>query len=103
MILFVIGHFFDPRKRKKPDPARDDLPAMPLLQVLGFWMLLVVGGLFGALALISLFVVSEFDVKLDALSTIVLAAMAMLSPIFLWGAMQLWWRLTRSSKGPPER
>jgi multisubunit Na+/H+ antiporter MnhB subunit len=95
MILFVFGHFFDPRKRKRRH-ARDEMPVAPLLQVLGFWMLLVVGGLFGALSLISLFLVSEYDVKLDTPSLITLVVMAMLAPVLLTGAMQLWWKLTRA-------
>jgi multisubunit Na+/H+ antiporter MnhB subunit len=95
VILFVIGHFFDPRKRKR-GPARDEMPMTPLLQMLGFWILLVLGGLFGALSLIALFAVSEYDVKLDTPTLIVLVVMAMLAPVCLTGAMQLWWKLTRS-------
>lgn len=44
MLLLVSAGRFNPRRR--PQPAREEMPLRPLLEVLTFWMLLVLGGLF---------------------------------------------------------
>ena len=85
MYAFIIGDFFR-RRRRAPRYERDEMPAQPLVQVAIMWMLLAAGGLFGALAVSSFFLDSGVEAAIVC---------AILSPLCLWRAMVLWWRLTR--------
>jgi hypothetical protein len=95
MLAFVIGDFLRRRKRPRPRVQRDEMPVRGLLEFVAFAMLLLMGGLSGALALIGAFLLLFTDTPRDATIVSIELAFTVISPICFFLAVMLWWRLTR--------
>ena len=93
MLPFVVTEYFR-RKRRRP-LARDVMPTQPLVDLIAFWFLIIFGGLFGGIGLVVTAAVVVGGVKFDRGDIILFSILAALCPLFLWGSMQFWYRLTR--------
>ncbi|MEO8032885.1 MAG: hypothetical protein ABI837_00500 [Acidobacteriota bacterium] len=94
MLLFVIGHFFERRPRRR-GCARDSMPLGPLVDVMAFWALFVCGCFFTALAGAAVVARTFMGVPLERGVVIVAVAMGVLAPVCLWFSFRFLWRLTR--------
>ena len=82
MYLFVLGNFF---RRRRPRRADDEMPAVPLLQMLLFWVAFGFAILFGSLATTAWL----------AGSTAMAIVAACIAVASLAGTVVMWWRLNR--------
>lgn len=71
------------------------MPLRPLLEVVVFWMLLAMGGLFVAMDGMQLYAAFELGSRLDTPTIVEIAVMGVLAPMCLWGALVFWFRLKR--------
>jgi hypothetical protein len=71
------------------------MPLRPLLEVLTFWMLLALGGLFVTMDAMQLYAGFALGVTLDTPEIAVMAVMGVLAPICFWIALVFWFRLKR--------
>ena len=93
MLPFVIGDYF--RRRRRPRRPTDDVPSEPIFELVAFWMLLVYGSLFAALAIVGGIAALFFGVEFDRLPTVLMIVFAFVSPLLLRGAMIFWFRMKR--------
>jgi len=85
MYAFVIGDFFR-RRRRGPRYERDEMPEWPLVHVILMWLLLGMGGLAAAFAIAAM--------VLD-LGVAIAIGCAIVAITCFWGAMTMWWKITR--------
>ena len=71
------------------------MPLRPLLEVVVFWMLLALGGLFVAMDGMQLYAAFALGVAMDAPRIVLIGVMGALAPICFWGALVFWFRLKR--------
>ena len=71
------------------------MPLRPLLELLTFWTLLVLGGLFVMTDAMQLYAALVLGVTLDTLEIVVMAVMGALAPVCFWIALVFWFRLKR--------
>ncbi|HEX8154792.1 MAG TPA: hypothetical protein VF698_16790 [Thermoanaerobaculia bacterium] len=91
MLPFVAGDYF--RRKRKPRRPTDDVPSEPIFQLVAFWVLLVYGSLFAALAIVGGIAALFFGVEFDRVPTVLMIAFGAISPVLLWGAMRFWFRM----------
>jgi hypothetical protein len=96
MLLFVVGHFFERRPRRR-GYARDEMPLRPLVDVLLFWVLFVSGCFFAALAGAAAMIRGILDVRLEQNVIVIAFAMGLLAPFCLRRSFRYLWKLTRTS------
>lgn len=71
------------------------MPLRPLLEVVVFWMLLAMGGLFVAMDGMQLYGTFSLGAPLDTPRIVLVAVMGVLAPVCFWGALVFWFRLKR--------
>ncbi len=71
------------------------MPLRPLLEVITFWMLLAIGGLFVTIDGMELYGALALGIALDTSKIIAMAVMGALAPICFWSALVFWFRLKR--------
>lgn len=71
------------------------MPLRPLLEVLAFWMLLVMGALFVTIDAMQLYAAFALGVTLDTPEIVVIVLTGALAPLCFWVALVFWFRLKR--------
>jgi hypothetical protein len=93
VILLIPSLRFLPRRR--PQTARDALPLRSLVELLLFWTLLALGGLFITVAAMELYAHFVMGVPIDRTTKMLMLLMAAAAPVCFAFALRFWARLRR--------
>jgi len=93
MICFIVTPEY--RHHFRPSRQRDEMPIRPLIDVLLYWFCSVFGGLFGAIAAMSLVVRAVENVAFDRIEMLTVGAMAVVAPLLFVVAYRSWRKLNR--------
>lgn len=91
MLPFVVRDFFRRRPRKRR--ANDVMPTQPLVDLIAFWFLIIFGGLFGGVALVTSAAALVGGVDFDRGDIILFVILGILCPLFFAAAMPFWDRM----------
>lgn len=96
MICFIVTPQY--RHHFRPPRPTDEIPVRPLVDVLLYWFCSVFGGLFGAIAAMSLVVRAVEHVAFDRIEVLTIGSMALLAPLLFVVAYRSWKKLNHGNR-----
>ncbi len=82
-------------RRFRPRRANDSIPVRPLIDVLLYWCCTTFGGLFASAGITALLAYELADIPFDRGEIVVMAVLALTSPLLFAVAIHAWRRLNR--------
>ncbi len=93
MIFLIVTPRFE--RWFRPRRPNDSIPVRPLIDVMLYWCCTTFGGLFASIGLTALMANQFEDIPFDRGEIMVMAALALISPVLFFIAIRSWRKLNR--------